>query len=129
MILQASLPAINEYYQDKLPPLNVILYTQVFRGLVFVMTAVFFQHVCIHSSKTRQAMLLGLIFSVLGGIAPLLPPNNFMPPLVRLGHGFEVGISNWLFGYLLMLIVYRATTSKSTKTILHESTRPTSSGG
>ncbi len=38
---------------------------------------------------------------VLGGIAPLLLPNPFMPSGIRLAHGFEVGISNFLFGMIV----------------------------
>ncbi|HEX5426443.1 MAG TPA: hypothetical protein VFW94_23035, partial [Candidatus Acidoferrales bacterium] len=47
------------------------------------------------------ALFLGAAYSILGGIAPLLLPNPFMPPNIRLAHGFEVGISNFVFGMIV----------------------------
>lgn len=108
MILQVSLPEIMEYYSSKMPDLNVILYTQFFRGLIFVGVAIFMQRIVVQTSKSTYAILVGLVFSILGGVAPLIPPNDLMPAIIRLGHGFEVGISNFFFGLLLGLTLFRA---------------------
>jgi hypothetical protein len=56
-------------------------------------------------SKLKKAVLIGLIFSILGGIAPLILPNEVMPLNLRMGHLFEVGISNFLYGFLLGYIL------------------------
>lgn len=39
--------------------------------------------------------------SIIGGIAPLILPGSEMPAYIRIGHSFEVGISNFLYGLLL----------------------------
>jgi hypothetical protein len=52
-------------------------------------------------TTARKALLIGLVFSILGGIAPLIPPNEFMPADIRIGHGFEVGVSNLIYGVIL----------------------------
>ncbi len=54
---------------------------------------------------SKKAVLIGLTFAVIGGIAPLIPPNELMPAYVRLGHGFEVGISNFIYGVLLAILL------------------------
>ena|SRR2546430_7288562 len=50
--------------------------------------------------RMRAALFFGAAYSILGGIAPLLLPNPLMPAPIRLAHGFEVGISNFVFGAL-----------------------------
>lgn len=94
MILQASLPELDQFYKGKIPAFQVMIYMQL------VSTA----------PKWRYAVLVGMVFSILGGIAPLLPPNNLMPAVIRVGHGFEVGISNFLFGWITGVVLYRGKT-------------------
>jgi hypothetical protein len=104
LILQASLPALDEFYKDKIPSLDLIFNAQILRGLIFSLVGLLF----IRTSSLRKyegAVLLGLIFSVLGGIAPLMHPNEFMPLEIRIGHGFEVGISNFVYGFLVGVIL------------------------
>lgn len=108
MILQATLPAINEFYTGKLPEISTLINTQFLRGFIFVGIAILFTHTST-LPRTKKVILLGLIFSVLGGIAPLLPPNNLMPAIIRLGHGFEVGISNFLYGWVIGLVLAQKT--------------------
>lgn len=50
----------------------------------------------------ERFILVGLILSV-GLATPLLVPNEFMPPVVRAGHFFELVIENFLFGVLVAL--------------------------
>ena len=86
--------------KDKIPPFDLVIPTQILRGLIFVAIAI----LILRTSKLntlKSAVLIGAIFSVLGGIAPLIPPNEHMPGFIRLGHGFEVGISNFLYGFVL----------------------------
>lgn len=108
MILQASLPELDQFYKGKIPAFQVMIYTQFLRGLIFIGIAVYLQQFVSTAPKWKYAVLVGLVFSMLGGIAPLLPPNNLMPAVIRLGHGFEVGISNLLFGWITGVVLYRA---------------------
>jgi hypothetical protein len=45
--------------------------------------------------------VLALVYSVIAGIAPLLPDNPYMPPDVRFYHGIEVSVSNFIFGLVV----------------------------
>jgi len=99
--LMTLYPELMEFYNEKAPPSPEIIFgTQLIRGLVFVFVAIL---VCrtVKLTKLKKAVLVGLIFSILGGIAPLILPNEVMPLNLRMGHLFEVGISNFLYGYLL----------------------------
>lgn len=94
-------PELMEFYNEKTPPPPEIIFgTQLIRGLVFVFVAIL---VCrtVKLTELKKATLIGLVFSILGGIAPLILPNEVMPLNLRMGHIFEVGISNFLYGFLL----------------------------
>ena len=52
-------------------------------------------------------MTLALSFPILAGVAPLLLPNPYLPGHVRLAHGFEIGISNFVYGLLLGYVLTR----------------------
>jgi hypothetical protein len=52
------------------------------------------------ASRREAALLTGLVFSVIGGVAPLLVPNPYMPASIRMVHLAEVGVSNLLYGAL-----------------------------
>ena len=107
MILYLSMPRLNEFYGDKIPPMELIIKTQIFlRAFVFMAIAVLINRTVV-LPKYQKAVLVGLIFSVIGGIAPLIVPSELMPQFVRIGHGFEVGISNFLYGFLLSLLLFQ----------------------
>ncbi len=104
MILQSTFPPLIEFYKDKLPSFGLIINTQFLRGLIFSGIGILLLNTCT-LNKYNKAITLGLIFSVFGGLAPLIPPNEFMPLNIRLGHGLEVGISNFIYGLLIGLIL------------------------
>ena len=58
----------------------------------------------VNLSLSKTALLVGFVFAIFGAIAPLLIPNEFMPANVRLAHGFETGISNFLYGIVLVYL-------------------------
>lgn len=100
LILQAVYPALMDFYIDKIPPFDLMIFTQFPRGFLFVMIAIFIMRTT-NLPLIKKALLVGLVFSILGAIAPLIPPNEFMPGNIRFVHGFEVGISNFLYGLFL----------------------------
>lgn len=104
MVLQMSYPELMDFYSDKIPPFDVMILTQFPRGLLFVIIAILILR-SLKLSNLKKAVLIGLIFSVLGGIAPLIPPNDLMPSNIRLVHGIEVGISNFLYGFIISFLL------------------------
>ena len=104
MILQATYPDLMSFYEGKLPPLDVMILTQFPRGLLFVSVAVLMLRT-LQLPQITKAILIGLVFSIIGGIAPLISPNEFMPGNIRLVHGIEVGISNFLYGMTLAYLL------------------------
>ena len=118
ILLQAFTPRFAEFYGDKIPPLvDIVITNMFFRGFVFVGIAILIDRTVL-GSKFTKAVLIGIIFSIVGGIAPLIPPNEFMPVFIRVAHGFEVGISNFLYG----IFVYHIVSSKLPKQIVLKST-------
>lgn len=100
MILQLSYPFLHDFYAGKIPALTLILKTQLLRGAVYTAIAL----VVIYTVNLKSfltSLLVGFIFSILGGIAPLIPMNDLMPFQIRLVHGLEVGISNFIFGFII----------------------------
>jgi hypothetical protein len=98
-------PFIKTFYEGrKLPSLGELFVIQFLRGLLYVVVALPFIR-SIALPRSRAAIILGACLSVLGGIAPLLLPNQYMPLSIRLPHLFEVGISNFVYGVLLGYII------------------------
>ena len=101
LILSVSSPEIMEFYEGKIPPFKLIIETQLYlRGFLFMAVALLILHT-MRIDLVKKALFIGLVFSILGAIAPLLPASDLMPNYVRWGHGIEVSISNFIFGLLL----------------------------
>ena len=99
--LQLIYPEFMDFYQGKIPSISLIIKTQIFlRGFVFIGIAILIISAA-NLSEARRAILIGSVFAILGAIAPLIMPNEFMPLNVRIAHGFETSISNFLYGFLL----------------------------
>ncbi len=101
LILSIASPAIMEFYEGKIPPFGLMIKTQIFlRGFLFVFVAIIILRT-MNVSLTRRAIFTGLVFTIIGAIAPLIPSNELMPVFVRLGHGIEVSLSNFIYGLVL----------------------------
>lgn len=101
IILQVVYPTFMTYYEGKIPSVALMIQTQLFvRGFIFIGIAVLISR-SLDQPLRYKALFTGIVFSIIGGIAPLIQPNDPMPAYVRLGHGFEVGISNFLHGLLV----------------------------
>lgn len=94
----AAFPFIADFYGGRpMPSAGDLALVQVFRGAAFA--AVGAALVAWTPGSRRRVMLsVGLTLSILGGVAPLMVPNTFLPTPVRLVHLVEVGVSNFLFG-------------------------------
>lgn len=99
MIVQASIPNFMDFYDGKIPPFQLVIGTQLARGLIFALIGMLILR-STHTVWLSQAVLVGLLFAFLGAIVPLIVPNDNMPQYIRIAHGFEVGISNFIFGWL-----------------------------
>jgi hypothetical protein len=91
-------PYIAHFYASKtIPPVYVVAGLQVVRSLVFLAAV----YPLLRSGLRAAPIVLALIFSIIGGVAPLLPDNPYMPPDIRFYHGIETSLSNLLFGLFI----------------------------
>lgn len=99
------LPYVQNFYDSlaQTPAVDKVLIMQVFRGLIYVIVTLSVIRM-IKAKKWEAALMIGLQLSILGGIAPLLPPNPYMPAEIRLVHGIEIGISNFIYGAIIGLL-------------------------
>lgn len=99
-VLAISYPKLIEFYQGKVPDFKTMILTQVLlRGFIFVFISILLVK-SLNLKKKNKAIVIGLFFSIVGGIAPLIPDNELMPLFVRLGHMIEAGLSNFVFGFI-----------------------------
>ncbi len=102
-----AFPFVKDFYAGvKLPGPSSILEMEIFRGLVYVAAGLAVVH-GMKGQRARAAITLGLSFPILAGVAPLLLPNPYLPGYVLLAHGFEIGISNFVYGILLGYLLTR----------------------
>jgi hypothetical protein len=92
-------PYVKDFYAtQRLPSMGNIVLLQLFiRGPLFVLLALALARM-LGLPRTRGALAVGLIFTLLTGVAPLLMPNPYFPDSVRWVHLCEVTSSNFVFG-------------------------------
>lgn len=94
-------PYVKAFYQSRpLPGRGTVIVAEVVRSLIYVAAAWPWLRL-LKGRRVHAVLFFGAAYSIVGGISPLLLPNPLMPGPVRLAHGFEVGISNFVFGALL----------------------------
>jgi len=104
-ILYSVYPSLMDFYGDKIPPFELMIGTQFFRALIFILAA-FIIFRSVNLSLIKRALLIGVFFAIIGGIAPLvIPQGELMPDYIRFGHAFEVGFSNSLYGFILTYLM------------------------
>jgi hypothetical protein len=91
---------VREYYENRgLPPRLLVAALQFFlRGPIYIALALLAVRV-LDGERWERGVLVGAMLSILGGVAPLLIPNPYLPDGVRWAHLFEVGISNLVYGW------------------------------
>ena len=97
-----AFPFMADFYAGRpMPSPASIALIQVFRGIGYVGIALaLVRWLPLHRMGT--ALMVGLTLSVIGGIAPLMVPNVYLPTPVRLVHLVEVGVSNFVFGFFVV---------------------------
>jgi len=56
------------------------------------------------SPLLKKALLFGSVIAILGGVKPLIVPNQMLPPNIRYIHMLEVVISNFLYGIIICFL-------------------------
>ena len=94
----AIYPWIADHYAGRhLPGFSVIVPMQAARGLGYLAVAWAIARVT-RGTRWQAGVRVGATLSIVGGIAPLIVPNTYLPAFVRHAHILETGISNFLFG-------------------------------
>ena len=95
-------PLVRDFYATQhVPPTATIVALQfLIRGPVFVLICVELVRM-LHLPRPSGALMTGLAFTLLSGVAPLLVPNPFFPDFVRWVHFAEVTSSNFVFGAIV----------------------------
>jgi hypothetical protein len=98
-------PYVAHFYANRgLPPGYAVAAVQVVRSLIFAGAA----YPLLRSGLRGAPLVLALVYAVIGGVAPILPDNPYMPSDIRFYHGIEVTLSNFLFGLAVGLLFNRA---------------------
>ncbi len=104
-------PWIKSFYQHRpLPSLGQLAALQFCRGLLDV--------ACIFPllrrwayARDRAVWLSACVFAVLCGWGPLLLPNRFLPGVIRVAHGVEMGASGMAFGVITAMLLLKPVSS------------------
>ncbi len=97
-------PYIADFYATRtIPPAYIVAAVQVVRSLIFVGAV----YPLLKSGLRGAPVVLALVFGVIGGVAPLLPDNPYMPPDIRFYHAIETSTSNFIFGLVVGLLFNR----------------------
>jgi hypothetical protein len=98
-------PYIAHFYATKtVPPIYEIASLQVVRSLIFFGVA----YPLLRTGLRSAPLVMGLVYGAIGGIAPLLPDNPYMPADIRFYHAIETSVSNFLFGLIVGYLSTRA---------------------
>jgi hypothetical protein len=92
-------PYVRDFYTTQtIPPVGIVLAVQLLvRGPIYVGVCLLMTRM-LGLSRFAGAMAVGLVFSALNGIAPLIVPSGVLPDAVRWAHFYEVAVSNFVFG-------------------------------
>jgi hypothetical protein len=98
-------PYVRQFYETQiLPPQGTIIALQVLlRGPVLLLVCVVLARM-IRPQSFAGALVVGLAFTILSGVAPLIIPNPYFPDAVRWVHFGEVTVSNFVFATIVTLL-------------------------
>ncbi len=95
-------PYVKDFYATQhLPAMTSILAMQLLlRGPIFVLLCLALVRM-LGLPRFAGALAVGLVFTIISGVAPLLTPSVVFPDAVRWAHFCEVTSSNFVFGALV----------------------------
>jgi hypothetical protein len=95
-------PYIKDFYATQtIPSPGVLVGLQLLvRGPLFVVLCLLFTRM-LGLPRLSGGFVVGLLFTLLSGVAPLLMPNPYFPDSVRWMHFMEVTSSNFVFGAIV----------------------------
>jgi hypothetical protein len=108
------LPYIKDFYATQtVPSMPAIFGLQLLvRGPAFIVLCVLLVRM-LGLPRLSGALTVGLLFTLLSGVAPLLMPNPYFPDSVRWMHFVEVTSSNFVFGALVGMLWGQPRTTQS----------------
>jgi hypothetical protein len=77
------------------------------RGPLFILLCLLLTRM-LGRPRLRGAFVVGILFTVLSGVAPLLMPNPYFPDSARWVHFSEVVSENFIFGAIVAWLCARA---------------------
>jgi hypothetical protein len=95
-------PYVKAFYATQtVPSLGGIAALQLLvRGPVFILVCLALTRM-LGMPRLSGALTVGLVFTLLSGVAPLLMPNPIFPDSVRWAHFCEVSSENFVFGAIV----------------------------
>jgi hypothetical protein len=95
-------PYVKSFYASQaLPSTTTIVGLQLLvRGPLFILLCLLLTRM-LGMPRRSGALAVGLLFTVLSGMAPLLMPNPYFPDSVRWAHFAEVVSENFIFGVMV----------------------------
>lgn len=91
-------PYIADFYASRtVPPSYLVAAVQIPRSLIFVGAV----YPLLKNGLRAAPIVLALVYGIIGGVAPLLLDNPYMPPDIRFYHAIETSLSNFLFGLIV----------------------------
>jgi hypothetical protein len=96
-------PYVRQFYEGTktLPStLTIVALQLLLRGPIFVALGLLIVRFA-PASRHQHALMVGVVMSVLAGVAPLLVPNAYFPDAVRWVHLIETTTSNFAFGAIV----------------------------
>ncbi len=98
-------PMVRDFYATQpMPSLGLIIALQLLlRGPLFAGICVLIARM-VGAQRLATALIVGLAFTLISGVAPLIVPSSFFPDAVRWVHFCEVTSSNFAFGVLVSWI-------------------------
>lgn len=98
-------PYVTNFYATvrTIPPAYAVVAMQVLRSLIFAGAV----YPLLRSGLCGSPLVLAVVFSMIAGVAPLLPDNPYMPPDIRFHHAIETSTPNLIFGLVVGFLFSR----------------------
>lgn len=103
-VIATNIDFVKSFYQNIKQPTPGNVFTFIFiRGLLCILVTLPFIR-SINIPLLKKALLFGSVIAILGGVEPLIVPNQMLPPNIRYIHMLEVVISNFLYGIIICFL-------------------------